>query len=135
LSSWIKYFLLIAFIVGVLVFTIIFGLRHQANVTSTQEMDVGMVTANVGKIREDLTSSMIREEAIAEMLTEVATTQKNHDGETLVEYVFLDEDDKPTSDESKIKSIQFVVKLLGKNDKVLSTSTERIEIHEMKGVN
>lgn len=123
-----KYSIIIAFILGVLVFTVFAGLNHQANVTSTQEVDIGLSTSNVGLVREDLTSFLSRDEAIAEVLSEIAMTQKEHDGETLVEYVFLDEAGNPTDDEGKMMSIQFVVKLLNDKNDVISISTERIEL-------
>lgn len=128
MASWMKYSIIIAFILGVLVFTVFAGLNHQANVTSTQEVDIGLSTSNVGLVREDLTSFLSRDEAIAEVLSEIAMTQKEHDGETLVEYVFLDEAGNPTDDEEKMMSIQFVVKLLNDKNDVISISTERIEL-------
>jgi len=134
LASWIKYTLLISAIIGILVFAIFAGLKHQANVTSTQEIDIGLTATNVGEIRENLSNIMNREEAITEMLLEVAKTQKNHKGDTLVEYVFLDESGNPTDDEEKMQSIQFVVKLLNDKNDVISISTERIEL-DVKGVN
>lgn len=134
MASWIKYLIIISFVLGVLVFAIFAGLFHQANVTSTQEIDTGLATSNVGLIREDFSSLLTKDEAIAEVLSEVATTQKEHKGDTLVEYVFLDESGNPTDDEEKMQSIQFVVKLLNDKNDVISISTERIEL-DVKGVN
>lgn len=133
MASWIKYILIISAIIGVLVFTIFAGLKNQANVTSTQEVDIGLTTTNVGEVRDNLNNIMNREEAVAEMILEVATTQKNHKGDTLVEYVFLDSDGEPTDDEKRIESIQFVVKLLDSKNNVQSVSTERIEINKLGG--
>lgn len=133
-TSWIKYFLIISFIVGALVFAIFAGLKHQANVSSTQDVDIGLKASNVGLIREDMSTLINRDEAVAETFAEIASNQKNYEGDTLVEYVFLDKDGNPTDDEEKINSIQFKVQLVNKKGKVESTSIERVELHKLGGV-
>lgn len=130
MASWIKYT-----IIGVFFFTVILwianvGIRHSSNVTATQEIQVGAKSAQVGEMRVNATNVLDKKALVANLILEVAKTHKEQGKDVKVDYVFLDENGNVTTEDNKIKGVQFKVSILDKNGKVLSTSTERVSLEK-----
>lgn len=106
-------------------------MKHQGNITSTQNVGLGMSVLNVGEARESLSATMNKEALEANLLLHIAEEQKNHEHGTKISYVFLDKNGNVTSDLDDIESVQYQVELLNKNGEVISISRERIEIHSL----
>lgn len=124
---------IIIFFVVIIVFVSLVSLKHQSNVVSTQDVDFGLSTINVGDARNSLDGVMTKDAIVSNLLLKIADSHRNHEHETVVDYVFLDENDNPTNDDNEIKSVQFEVKLLNRQGEVESISTERIEINSLLG--
>lgn len=129
--SWFKYFLLAIFFLALIVFIYFAVLKHNANISSTQDIEFVNSAIDVGKAREGTEISISKDLMISNLLLQVAETQKGNHHTTEVEYVLLDENNNPTNDETEIRSIQFNVNLLNKNGKTISNSVEKIEINSL----
>lgn len=129
--SWVKYFPIIALTTFVIVFLAFIAMKHQGNITSTQNVGLGMSVLNVGEARESLSATMNKEALEANLLLHIAEEQKNHEHGTKISYVFLDKNGNVTSHLDDIESVQYQVELLNKNGEVISISRERIEIHSL----
>lgn len=129
--SWVKYFPIIALTTFVIVFLAFIAMKHQGNITSTQNVGLGMSVLNVGEARESLSATMNKEALETNLLLHIAEEQKNHEHDTKISYVFLDKNGNVTSDLDDIESVQYQVELLNKNGEVISISRERIEIHSL----
>lgn len=129
--NWIKYFaIMIVFLIVIIVAGYV-SFKHQLNVTSTQNVGLGLSTLNVGEARESLSSTMNREALEANLLLHIAEEQKEHNYDTRISYVFLDNEGNITSELDDVKSVQYQVELLGENGKTISTTRERIEVHSL----
>lgn len=129
--SWVKYFPIIALTTFVIVFLAFIAMKHQGNITSTQNVGLGMSVLNVGEARESLSATMNKEALEANLLLHIAEEQKKHEHGTKISYVFLDKNGNVTSHLDDIESVQYQVELLNKNGEVISISRERIEIHSL----
>jgi hypothetical protein len=125
MSSWIKYMVIgMIFFVAILWISNI-GIRHAANVSSIQEVQVGTESAKVGNMRESATNALDKQALVANLLLEIAKTQKEQGKDIKVDYVFLDEDGNITNKDNDIKSVQFRIQILDKDGSVLTSSTQR----------
>jgi len=131
--NWVKYFIIIMFFVGIIGFITLLSLKHQSNIASTQNISFNMSGVNVGEARESLIGYMDRETIEANLLLKIAETQKSHEHETVMSYVFLDDEENITTNDDDVKSVQYKIELLNKKGEVESVSTERIEIHSLLG--
>lgn len=131
--SWIKQIFIIFFFVSIIVFIELVATKHQSNITTTQDVEFALSTVNVGEARESLEGNMTKDAIVSNLLLKIADAHKDHKYETVIDYVFLDENGNVTNDEDKIKSVQFEVKLLNKKGQVESISKERIEINSLIG--
>lgn len=128
--AWLKYFGSAVVLMGLVVFIYFVSLNHQANLGSTQDVELMTATSNVGELR-DGELNLSRGDIEMMLLLQVAETQKGEQDRTRVNFVFLDENDTPTNNDNEIASVQFEVEYLNKDDKVTSNSVERIEINEL----
>lgn len=128
--AWLKYFGSAVVLMGIVVFIYFVSLNHQANLGSTQDIEVLATTSNVGELRNS-ELNLSREDIEMKLLLQVAETQKGEQAKTRVNFVYLDENNVPTNNDSDIVSVQFEVEYLNKDDKVTSNSVERIEINKL----
>lgn len=131
MTNWVKYLIIIAvFIFGAVSITFI-GTRHNSNVTATQEVEVALESSQIGQMRESATIAIDKQAIVANLLMEVAKTHKGKEDELKIDYVFLDGSGNQTNNDENIESIQYRVQLLGSNNEVLSTSTQRIGLNKL----
>ena len=109
--SWIKYFFIALLFFSVIWIVTLVSIKHQANVTSTQSMYLNLSSINVGEARDSLKSNMNKDILEANLLLKIAETQKKHDYDTSISYVFLDEEGNITTDEDDIRSVQYRVEI------------------------
>lgn len=121
------------FIVATIVVIVLFGLIHQTNIISTQDVDLDLASVNVGEARETLSTTLDKETIVSNLLLKISESHTNHKHDTSVSFAFLDENGNVTEDEEEIKSVQFKVELLNKDGQVQSVSRERIEIDSLVG--
>ena len=69
---------------------------------------------------------------VSNLLTNIVKTHKEQGKNIQVNYVLLDTDGSKTTDEAEIDSVQFEVLLLGKNDRIESTSIQRVQLNEIE---
>lgn len=131
--NWLKYFYITMVVVLTITIVTFLGLKHQSNITSTQNMQLSLSSINVGEARESVKPSMNKDVLESNLLLKVAESQKKHEHKTVISYVFLDSEDKVTTNEDDIKSVQYKVELLDEKNRVISKSTERVEIHSLLG--
>ena len=128
LSNWIKYLIFSLLFVVVSIFIIFVSVRHQTNIISTQEVEGALPSVSIGDVRTDDSVNLDLDSLVSNVLLSIANSHKEQGKDIQVDYVFLDGDGNVTNDDVDIQSIQFEVKLLGKNERVESTSRENIEI-------
>lgn len=129
MSSWIKYFVIGLLFVAAIIWASNIGVRHSTNVAAVQEVQIGIESALVGKIRENATNAFEGKKAlVANLLLEVAKAHKEQGKDIQVDYVFLDKNGNVTSNEDDIQSVQFQIQILDDDGKVLSSSTQRISL-------
>ncbi|MEN1969697.1 hypothetical protein WMZ97_16665 [Lentibacillus sp. N15] len=131
--NWIKYLVIIIFFAVVIVFISLISVKNQTNKTSTQEINFNLSTVSVGDARVSLNGSMDKKAVVPNLLLKVAESQKKHDHNTKISYVFLDDNGRATVNNDDIKSVQFKVELLNKKGEVETVSKERIEIDALTG--
>lgn len=126
MSNWIKYLIFSLLFVVVAIFIIFVSVRHQTNIISTQEVEGALPSVSIGDTRTENAVSLDLDSLVSNVLLSIANSHKEQGKDIQVDYVFLDGDGNVTNDD--VQSIQFEVKLLGKNGRVESTSRENIEI-------
>lgn len=129
--NWVKYWPFAMLFIVVLVILAFILMKHQSNITSAQNVDMGMSTLNVGQARESLSATMNKDALEANLLLHIAEEQKEHGNDTRISYVFLDKDGNVTSDLDDVESVQYQVELLNKKGDVISVTRERIQIHSL----
>lgn len=128
MTSWIKYlFIGLIFLCGTL-FVANVGLRHNSNVTTTQEVELALKSSQVGELRENATNVSDKEALVANLIMEIASTEKEQGKDMKIDYVFLDHNGNPTQQDNNIESVQFRVKILDDDGEVISTSTQRVSL-------
>ena len=130
MSNWIKYLIFSLLFVVVSIFIIFVSVRHQTNIISTQEVEGALPSVSIGDIRTENAVSLDLDSLVSNVLLSIADSHKEQGKDIQVDYVFLDGDGHVTNDD--IQSVQFEVKLLGKNGRVESTSRENIEIDYLR---
>lgn len=122
--------------VFVIIVAIVFNAAVQnAAVRSTAELDllaesisIGIVRANVEDGKDDF-QYFDKEELVANLVTNVASVQKNHQYDIELNYVFLDVNGDITEIEKEIRGLQFQVLLRDQNGKVKGTSEKRLALN------
>src|SRR5690625_3607804 len=110
--------------------------QHQSNIVGTQGVHsetLGLDSLNVGTLRDSGEIEVNKEALVTNMALDIIKNHKKQNKSIEVSYVCLDESDNLTEDESNITSVQFEVKILGKNNRVESISNERVEFSQLEG--
>lgn len=128
LSNWIKYtFISLLFVAGA-IFVFFASVRHQSNVVSTQEVEGALPSVTLGEARVEGISSLDIDSIVTNIMLSIAESHRGYRKNVEIDYVFLDKNDHVTESKENISAIQFEVKLLGKNNRVESTSKQKIEL-------
>lgn len=130
MASWLKYIIIGFIFIAGCVMVIYSGTRQSANVTSTQEVQVAMESSEIGTIRESATNALDREALVANLILEVVNTHKEQGKDIKIDYVFLDKNERETTTDSEIDSVQFTVHVLDDKGKSISNSTQRISLNK-----
>lgn len=126
-----KFFIIWVMFFAVIVFMVFTVTRHEANVASTQDVEVALKSSMVGAMRDSATNALDKKALVANLVLEVVKTQKGQGKNIKIDYVFLDKNGNPTEDDTKIDSVQFKVSILDGNNNVVSSSTQRIALKKI----
>jgi hypothetical protein len=125
-----KYLFITFIFIVATVWVVTIATRQSANVTSTQEVQLALNSAQLGSIRESATNAVDKKALVANLVLEVIKAQKEQGKDIKIDYVFLDKNGKVTEVENQIESVQFKVSLLNDEKKVISSSTQRISLNK-----
>ncbi|TES47182.1 hypothetical protein E2L07_19255 [Halalkalibacterium halodurans] len=91
------------------------------------EIETTLKTANVGDLRDNQNNiSISKKDVVANLITEIVNTQKDHGKDLRIQYVFLDVNESITEIEKEITSVQFKVEILDEKGRVASTVERRL---------
>lgn len=114
------------------------GLVQNMSTSTTSEVQVLNDVVSVGSIRgefdqRDKVQHFDKEELVANLISQIATSQKTHGFDVEVDYVFLDEAGRITEDEDLIRGVQFRIEYWNwKDGKQYSTAEKRLAFHSLK---
>lgn len=127
MGNWIKYMIIIILIVVATVFLSYQTTRHHANIASTQEVQaVALQSIDLGFARVLGENRLNKKAIITNLILSIAEKHKGQGQNIEIDYVFFDKDGNVTENENLINSVQFKVKIIDKNGKIVSSSTERL---------
>ena len=133
--SWIKYVVVSIAVIGLVVFSGYMTTQHTANTRTVAEVEGAIKTALLGESRGlGLESGISKEEFVSTVIASVVETQKNHGKTVKVDYVFLDSSGAATEVDESVKSIQYVIEILGEDGKVQSKAEKHLAIDLVPGL-
>lgn len=117
--------------IGVTIIAFNYNKIDEGNVRAVQEVEAALQSANIGLIRDGASPTISKKEIVANMVKEVAETQKNSGNDIKIKYVFLDEKDNVTNDESNINSVQFQINLINDDGETISVAESKLSLKEV----
>ena len=133
--SWLKYVLVSVAVVGLVIFSGYMTTQHTANTRAVAEVDGAIKTALLGESRGlGLESGISKEEFVSAVIASVVETQKNHGKTVKIDYVFLDSSGSATEVDESVKSIQYVIEIVGEDGKVQSKAEKHLAIDLVAGL-
>lgn len=123
----------IFFVVITVMFSTMY-LRQDSTTAATQNVQMIMKSADVGTIREEVTTALDKDALATNLALDIAKSYKGDYQDVKVGYVFLDKNGNPTtSNNSKnYDSIQFKVSVLDAKKQEVANSTQRIKLKEIQ---
>ncbi len=128
--SWMKYLAILLFFGAIIAVSNHFFTLQKINVTTIQEVDGLLRSVNIGELRSTDHATLQRETMLQELLLSIASSQKNHQSDIRVSYVFLNKDGQVTESEEEIAGVQVKVDTLNKDGEVESSSERRLILKE-----
>lgn len=126
-------------VAGLLVLFIVFSVAYSSlsqNMTtnSTSEVELLEEALSAGIIRSEIESRdnfgfIDKDELVANMVSHIASVQKNHGRDLRIHYVYLDNNGRITEVEQDIRGVQFQVKIVSKDGKVKGTAEKRVMLN------
>ena len=105
------------------------------------ETEATMATVGVGAVRTNLNEKgqldtdireLDKEELVENLLSEIASVQKNLTYTLKVDYVFVDGKGKATKKDEDIRGIQYRVQYLDDKGEVKGTAERHLTLHQLK---
>lgn len=130
MANWYKYLLFFGIFIVAFVLIASIALRHETNITATQEVYPTLESAKTGEVRTNATNAIDQKALVANFILETVNSHKEQGEDIKIDYVFLDESGNVTEDEENIHSVQFKVDVLNGNHEVVSTSRQRLSLNK-----